>query len=67
VAELLEERKFSKFLINASAAGLPDFSWYNRPKREKCTKISTEIRNGHTIYQNSQNAAIGNKFSSQGF
>jgi hypothetical protein len=26
----------------AQGTGLPDFSWYNLPKREKYTKISTK-------------------------
>jgi hypothetical protein len=39
-------------------AGLPDFSWYGIPKREKYTKITTKytkwqsnIPNGHKTYQ----------------
>jgi hypothetical protein len=40
-------------------AGLPDFSWYNLPKREKIfqkvytkyTKWPQNLANGHTIYQ----------------
>jgi hypothetical protein len=31
--------------------GLPDFSWYNIPKREKYTKGPKNIPNGHKIYQ----------------
>jgi hypothetical protein len=32
-------------------AGLPDFAWYNIPKREKLTKISQIIPKGHKQYQ----------------
>jgi hypothetical protein len=31
-------------------AGLPDFSWYNKPKREKYTKRPKKT-NGRKIYQ----------------
>jgi hypothetical protein len=31
--------------------GLPDFPWYNTPKREKITKWLQNIPNGHKIYQ----------------
>jgi hypothetical protein len=30
-------------------AGLPDLSWYNIPKREKCTKLPQNIPNDHKI------------------
>jgi hypothetical protein len=29
---------------------LPDFSWYNIPKRGKHTKLPQNIRNGHNMY-----------------
>jgi hypothetical protein len=29
---------------------LPDFSWYNNPKREKYTKSPQKMPNGHKIY-----------------
>jgi hypothetical protein len=29
--------------------GLPDFSWYNIPKLEKCTILTQNIINGHKI------------------
>jgi hypothetical protein len=32
--------------------GLPDFSWYMIPKREKCTKLTQNVPNGNKIYQN---------------
>jgi hypothetical protein len=33
-------------------AGLPDFSWYNVPKREKYTKkLPQNIPNGYELYQ----------------
>jgi hypothetical protein len=32
-------------------AGLPDFSWYKMPKREKYTKLPQTIPNGYEIYQ----------------
>jgi hypothetical protein len=33
-------------------AGLPDFSWYNKPQNmEKYTKWTYNIPNGHKIYQ----------------
>jgi hypothetical protein len=31
--------------------GLPDFSGYNFPTREKCTKLQQNIPNGHEVYQ----------------
>jgi hypothetical protein len=31
--------------------GLPDFSWYNIPKREKYTKLPQNVPNVHEIYQ----------------
>jgi hypothetical protein len=34
-----------------TSAGLPDFSWYNIPKREKYTKWLQNIPNGYKIYQ----------------
>jgi hypothetical protein len=37
--------------------GLPDFTWYNRPKQEKYTKLPQTIPNDHKIYQ------IGVKYS----
>jgi hypothetical protein len=32
-------------------SGLPDFSWYNIPKRGKYNKLLLNIPNGHKIYQ----------------
>jgi hypothetical protein len=32
-------------------AGLPDFSWYNIPKREKYTKWAQNVTKGHKSYQ----------------
>jgi hypothetical protein len=34
-----------------SLAGLPDFSWYNVPKRGKYTKLPQNRPNGNKIYQ----------------
>jgi hypothetical protein len=31
--------------------GLPDFSWYNVPQREKMYQITENIPNGHKTYQ----------------
>jgi hypothetical protein len=36
----------------SSISGLPDFSWYNKPKWEKYTKMATKITFGHSIHQN---------------
>jgi hypothetical protein len=38
--------------MERSRAGLPDLSWYNIPKRKKCTKWPENIPNGLKIYQN---------------
>jgi hypothetical protein len=35
-------------------SGLPDFSWYNIPKRENGTKWPKNIPNGHKIYQTAE-------------
>jgi hypothetical protein len=35
-----------RLLWRGAAAGLPDLSWYNIPKREKYTKINTKIPYG---------------------
>jgi hypothetical protein len=32
-------------------SGLPDFTWYNIPKRVKIYQITTKLPNGHKIYQ----------------
>jgi hypothetical protein len=34
-----------------SVAGMPDFSCYNIPKREKHTKLPQNVPNGYEIYQ----------------
>jgi hypothetical protein len=39
------------FLALVSNPGLPDFSWYNLPTGEKCTRLPHYIRNGHNTYQ----------------
>jgi hypothetical protein len=31
------------------ASGLPDFSWFKIPKREKCTKLPRTVPNIHKI------------------
>jgi hypothetical protein len=43
------------FLGSIHHTGLPDFSWYNKPKREKITKIATKMPNGYAMYQIAQN------------
>jgi hypothetical protein len=43
---------------------LPDFSWYNIPKRVKYTKLQETISNGHTKFRKwTQNFANGHKIS----
>jgi hypothetical protein len=48
--------KFSQFtketcgnLISLLETGLPDFSWYNIPKRGKICQITTRFQNAHNI------------------
>jgi hypothetical protein len=36
-------------------SGLPDFSWFNLPTREKYSKLPQNIPNGHKIYQIAEN------------
>jgi hypothetical protein len=36
---------------SALLSGLPDYSWYNVPKRENISKWPTDISNGHKIYK----------------
>jgi hypothetical protein len=38
--------------VGFSQAGLPDFSWYNKLKREKYTKHYNNIPNVHEIHKN---------------
>jgi hypothetical protein len=44
----------SHFCTICNVQGLPEFSWYNKPKRKKYTKMSTKLPNGHETYQNGQ-------------
>jgi hypothetical protein len=46
------KNSFSTFLLlHQLGAGLPDFSWYNIPKREKYTKLSQNVPSDHKMYQ----------------
>jgi hypothetical protein len=57
-----KEKKWSFITISAGTVenqwprtyvglGMPDFSWYNIPKREKYTNWPNNVLNGHKIYQ----------------
>jgi hypothetical protein len=49
-----QERKLitgSGHLFETWQPGLPDFSWYNIPKREIYTKWQYSLPDGHKIYQ----------------
>jgi hypothetical protein len=37
--------------VQALEQGLPDFSWYNIPKRGEMFQITTKISNEHKLYQ----------------
>jgi hypothetical protein len=47
---------------DTSASGLPDFPWYNLPKREKYTKWPQNIPNSHKIYQMAKNIPNSEKY-----
>jgi hypothetical protein len=51
VKKIRRPRVFGSKTWGQFDTGLPDFSWYNIPKREKYTKWSQNIPKGHKIYQ----------------
>jgi hypothetical protein len=46
---VLHQSEFPVHDLHKWPTGLPDFSYCNIPKREKCTKWQTNITNGNKI------------------
>jgi hypothetical protein len=44
--------RFKGSALEDFPSGLPEFSWHDKPKLEKYTKMATKIPKCHKIYQN---------------